>query len=137
MGGPRPLRLLLDTHIFLWALLAPERLGPAVVAALTDAGNEVWLSPISVWEVLVLAEKGRVLLEPDPIVWMRRALREVPLREAPLTHEVAIRSRQVELPHPDPADRFLVATAQVYDLTLVTADRRLLGLQGVSLLPGS
>jgi PIN domain nuclease of toxin-antitoxin system len=116
----------------LWALLAPERLGPAVVAALTDARTEVWLSPISVWEVLVLAEKGRVLLEPDPLVWMRRAL-----REAPLTHEVAIRSRQVELPHPDPADRFLVATAQVYDLTLVTADRRLLGLQGVSLLPGS
>jgi PIN domain nuclease of toxin-antitoxin system len=115
------------------ALLAPERLGPAVVSALTDARNEVWLSPISVWKVLVLAEKGRVLLEPDPIVWMRRAL-----REAPLTHEVAIRSRQVELPHPDPADRFLVAaTAQVYDLTLVTADRRLLGLQGVSLLPGS
>jgi PIN domain nuclease of toxin-antitoxin system len=97
------------------ALLAPERLGPAVVAALTDARTE-----------------GRVLLEPDPMVWMRRAL-----REAPLTHEVAIRSRQVELPHPEPADRFLVATAQVYDLTLVTADRRLLGLQGVSLLPGS
>jgi PIN domain nuclease of toxin-antitoxin system len=137
LGGPSPLRLLLDTHIFLWALLEPERLGAAVAAVLTDAGNQLWLSPVSIWEVLVLADKGRVLLEPDPIAWVRRALRAAPLREAPLTHEVAIRSRQVELPHADPADRFLVATAQVYELTLVTADRRLLGLRGVGLLPGS
>ena len=50
----------------------------------------------------------------------------VPRREAPLTHEIAIMSRQLAMPHQDPADRFLAATARVLDLTLVTADKRLL-----------
>ena len=49
----------------------------------------------------------------------------MPLREAPLTREVASASRSLDLPHEDPADRFIAATAMVYDLTLVTADERL------------
>jgi PIN domain nuclease of toxin-antitoxin system len=128
------LRLLLDTHILLWSLLEPARLGQEVVAALEDPANEVWLSPIVVWEVLILAERGRVELEPDPITWMRRVLETIPFRQAPLTHEVAIQSRLVNLPHQDPADRFLAATALVYDLMLVTADERLLNSPSISTL---
>ncbi len=120
------MRLLLDTHIFLWSLLEPERLSPDVAAALQDPGTELWLSPIVVWEVLVLADKGRIILEPDAETWIREVLRAIPFREAPLTSEVAIVSRTVALPHRDPADRFLAATAIVYGLTLVTADARLL-----------
>ncbi len=120
------MRLLLDTHIFLWGLLEPARLSQRVAAALEDPGNELWLSPIVVWEVLILAEKGRVVLEPDATSWIRQVLQTIPFREALLTHEVAMQSRSVALPHADPADRFLAATALVYDLTLVTADERLL-----------
>jgi PIN domain nuclease of toxin-antitoxin system len=50
----------------------------------------------------------------------------VPTKEAPLTHEVAMETRRISLPHRDPADRFLVATANVFGLTLVTADEVLI-----------
>jgi len=126
MGDHEPMRLLPDTHIFIWGLMKPERLSSRVAEALEDPANELWLSPIVIWEVLILAEKGRLELKPDPIRWVRRVLREIPFREAPLTYEVAIQSRLVDLPHRDPVDRFLAATALVYDLTLVTADERLL-----------
>ena len=126
MGDHEPMRLLLDTHIFIWGLMEPERLSPRVAEVLENPANELWLSPVVIWEVLILAEKGRLELKPDPIRWVRRVLREIPFREAPLTYEVAIQSRLVDLPHRDPVDRFLAATALVYDLTLVTADERLL-----------
>ncbi len=129
------MRLLLDTHIFLWSLLEPERLVRRVAAELEAVDNELWLSSISVWEILVLAEKGRILLDLDPPVWIRTALKKIPIRELPVDHEVAIHSRLVDLPHGDPADRFLAATARVRDLTLVTADRRLIGAPGFEVLP--
>lgn len=128
------MRLLLDTHIWLWSHLEPEHLRPQVAAALESPENELWLSPISVWETLVLAAKAKITLEPGPVDWVGHALDAVPLRDAPLNREVAILSRSVDLPHDDPADRFLVATAQVYDLTLVTADDRLRRLKSIQIL---
>lgn len=128
------MRLLLDTHIFLWGLLDPTRLSKRVARELQDPANDLWISPISTWEVMVLAEKGRIVLDPDPTTWIRKVYRTIPFKEAPLNHEVAIQSRSVNLPHQDPADRFLIATARVHDLTLVTADERLLHLKQVSIL---
>lgn len=52
------MKLLLDTHIWLWSLLEPERLGPEVRRAFEGSGNELWLSPISIWETLMLVERG-------------------------------------------------------------------------------
>ena len=120
------MKLLLDTHIWLWSALDPSHLSKRIQRALEDVRNELWLSPMTVWEVLVLARKKRLVLEPTPEQWIRRALRELPLHEALPNYEVAVRSETIKLGHGDPVDRFLVATALVYDLTLVTADRRLL-----------
>ncbi len=120
------MRLLLDTHIWLWSLGDPARLSARVASALQDQANELWLSPISTWELLVLVERGRVVLSVEPAVWIRRVFEAIPFRQAPLTHEVVLESRLIDLPHRDPADRFLAATACVYELTLVTADDRLL-----------
>jgi PIN domain nuclease of toxin-antitoxin system len=120
------LKLLLDTHVWLWGLLDPARLDARARAALADETNEKWLSPISVWETLVLADRGRIALDPTAVEWLRRQLASSPVRQAPFDHEVAIVSRTLRLPHPDPADRFIAATARVHDLTLVTADARLL-----------
>jgi PIN domain nuclease of toxin-antitoxin system len=118
----------------LWSLLDPARVSKRVAAALEDPANELWLSPISVWEALMLAERKRVLLTPDPESWIRESLEQVPFREASLNHEIAIESQSVDLDHDDPADRFLGATARVYDLTLVTADRRLFKAKRFSVL---
>lgn len=120
------MRLLLDTHIWIWSLLEPGRLSRRVARRLEDPANELWLSPISVWETLLLAERGRIQLEAPPNRWVETVMRAFPVRDATLTREVATASRTVDLPHQDPADRFIAASAIVYELTLVTADERLL-----------
>lgn len=129
------MKLLLDTHIWLWSLIEPHRLTPRVAKALEDPSNELWISPFSLWEAMILAERGRVVLEPDPTTWIRAVLHAIPFHEALLNHEIALQSREVDLPHQDPVDRFLVATAAVYRLTLVTADERLLRSRAISVLP--
>lgn len=130
------MKLLLDTHTLLWGFPQPERIPDNVKRALEDPANELWLSPISVRECLILAEKGRVTLLPDPHSWIKAALKRLMPREAPITIEVAIRGRTIGLEHSDPADRFLVATAAVFNLTLTTLDERLVTGGGFLVLTG-
>lgn len=119
------MNLLLDTHIWLWSLLEPQRLSRRVAKALADTRNELWISPISAWEMLILCRKGRLVLNSSPAAWILAVLKNVPFREATLTHEVAVAAESLVLPHRDPADSFLAASAKVYGLTLVTADENL------------
>ena len=126
------MNLLLDTHIWLWSLEDQRRLGKRVLEELRDPGNQIWLSPVSTWEVLTLNARGRIRLPADFGAWVMRAT--APLMEAPLTHEIALAARRLPWSHKDPADRFLAATAQVLGLTLVTADVALLGLGDISTL---
>jgi PIN domain nuclease of toxin-antitoxin system len=120
------LKLLLDTHIWIWSLAEPKRLSQRVHHELKDQNNQLWLSPVSTWEALLLNSKGRIHLHDNARDWIIRATMH--LREAPLTHEIVVVAQELPLPHQDPADRFLAATAEVLGLTLVTADHRLLGL---------
>ena len=124
------MRILLDTHIWLWSHLDPDRIGKRLAQHMLDPANELWLSPVSVWEFLVLVEKKRIAIREDPGKWVATALAESPMHEAPLNHEVALASRTLVVEHEDPADRFLAATASVYDLALATADTRLLTGKG-------
>jgi PIN domain nuclease of toxin-antitoxin system len=120
------LRLLLDTHIWIWLVENPSRLGAHTAKELANTANELWLSPVSTWEVLTLHRKKRLLLPTNPGDWLPQALAGIQ-RHVPLTQEIVLATERLLL-HEDPADRFIVATAQVHDLTLVTADQRLLGL---------
>lgn len=126
------MKLLLDTHIWIWSLQDPWKLASNVAAALTDPDSELWLSPISVWEMLLLAEKKRIAVKPPLTAagWVQEAFARVPLKEATLNRQVCIASRQVIVEHDDPADRFIAGTAAVYDLILVTSDERLLRGEG-------
>jgi len=123
-------RILLDTHIWLWSHLDPDRIGKRLAQHMMDPANELWLSPISVWEFLVLVEKKRIAIREDPEKWVAATLAESPMHEAQLNHEIALASRTLDVEHEDPADRFLAATASVYDLALATADTRLLTGKG-------
>jgi PIN domain nuclease of toxin-antitoxin system len=134
VGGFAKVKLLLDTHIILWSAGEPERLPQEVAKELEEESNELWFSAISVWEVLLLAEKRRVVLKGDREKQVRNIFQKLPLREAVINQEVAVQSRKVDLPHQDPVDRFLAATAMVYGLTLVTADRRLIGASAFHIL---
>ena len=126
------MRLLLDTHIILWSAAEPQKLPPNIAEELNKDFNELWFSTISVWEILLLAEKGRISLGSDNVKSVRDMFRQIPLKEAPINFEVAVKSRSVNLPHQDPADRFLAATAAVYDLTLVTADTRIIDAESIA-----
>jgi PIN domain nuclease of toxin-antitoxin system len=125
-------KLLLDAHIWVWTQLEPFKFSSRVRAILSSEENEVWLSPISIWEVTLLAEKGRLNLHPNAYQWIEAALGAHPLKEASLTIEVALARRGIQLPHRDFADLLLAATAKVLGLSLVTADARLLGVRGFS-----
>jgi PIN domain nuclease of toxin-antitoxin system len=131
VGGSSRLKLLLDTHIWLWLLHDPQRLGKQTFQELSNEKNELWLSPISTWEILTLNFKGRIRIRGDLTEWLARAIAGT--HEAPVTHEISLAARQLIL-HQDPADRILAATAQVLDLTLVTADERLMGLGNIRTL---
>jgi PIN domain nuclease of toxin-antitoxin system len=122
--------LLLDTHAWFWF-----RLGEAAVfrrasmAAIQGAADRSALrvSVISVWEVAMLAGKGRVQLGLPTLEWVRRALAAPGLALADLTPEIAVEA--CSLPgefHGDPSDRIIVATARVTGATLYTKDRLIL-----------
>jgi PIN domain nuclease of toxin-antitoxin system len=125
-------KLLLDTHIWIWSFLEPGKLAPRAARALQDPNNEKWLSPISIWELVILVAKRRVVLNTSVEEWISQALKAAPIREAPLTAEVALATSKISLPHRDPADAFLAATALTFGLTLVTSDVRLLSVKGLT-----
>src|ERR1700730_11152677 len=102
LGSTARMKLLLDTHIWVWSALDRARLTARLTATLENPRNELWLSPISLWEVLTLCQKSSLTLHPNPQSWIANALDEVPLREAPVTYPVAQETARVQFPHPHP-----------------------------------
>lgn len=126
------MKLLLDTHIWLWALGTPAKLSKRVKGELENPANEIWVSSVSTWEALMLNSKKRLQLPSDLEAWFDHATSFC--QEAPLTHEIVFLAHCLPLPHKDPADRFLAATAKVLGLVLVTQDAELLGLGQIQTL---
>ena len=123
------MKILLDTHILIWAQLTPDKIPAAAADALENMDNELWFSPVSVWEMIHLIQRGRLQVRGDLFKWVEDAVAGI--HEAVLNRHVAAQSRRIATPHEDPADRFIAATAQVYDLTLVTTDGNLLNTPGL------
>lgn len=123
------MKLLLDTHVWV-RFLIQKNVSARTCRPLANVANELWLSPISIWEAALLVEAKRVRIDGPFEKWVEDALARLPVREAPLTAAVALASRKVWVPHNDPADRFLAATAAVNELTLLTADELLLEGRG-------
>lgn len=119
------MKLLLDTHIWIWVLHRPEKLSLPVRRQLDNPKSELYLSPISVWEAHLLAQRGKLRLKQSFPEWLEQVLAKTPLREAPFNLAVAAEASRIQLPQSDLGDLFLAATATVFDLTLVTADAQL------------
>jgi PIN domain nuclease of toxin-antitoxin system len=128
------MKLLLDTHIWLWIHREPWKLTSEVSQVVADSENELWLSPISIWELITLLEKKRVVLRETMNTWLEKSKKDLLLREAPVSWQIAEELLFTPVGQKDPADRLLVATARVYDLTLVTADERLMHVDGLKVL---
>jgi PIN domain nuclease of toxin-antitoxin system len=117
------MRLLVDTHVFLWLLYAPERLGPQTVDAVSHA-DSVALSIASLWELALKHGKGKLPHDPAELSEGADALN---LDELALSRAHLRALQNVVLPHGDPFDALLVAQATAEGRTLMTADRLLLG----------
>jgi PIN domain nuclease of toxin-antitoxin system len=128
------MRFLLDTHIWLWAALEPHKLTSEVHRLLNSPGTDLFLSPINLWEVSVLIEKKRFTLKEDFALWVQKSASDLKLQEIDLDWRVAYELCFILPNHKDPADRFLAATAVAYDMTLVTADQKLIGVPCLKLL---
>jgi PIN domain nuclease of toxin-antitoxin system len=112
----------------------PWKLSSEVARAITQPDNVLFLSPLSIWELSMLTERKRVTLDRDFGEWCKASIRDLSLAEAPFTWDVAAQLPFTRFSHRDPGDRFLVATAKVFDLTLVTADERLIEAPGIKIL---
>lgn len=129
------MKLLLDTHILLWSQLSPERLERRVGKLINDPRSDLWVSPASALEILTLCHKGRMRLDGGPVDWFKRTALHLGALEATVTNEVALETYGLPLPHRDPIDALLVASAKVYGLTLVTSDENLIRSKACSILP--
>jgi PIN domain nuclease of toxin-antitoxin system len=119
--------LLLDTHIWFWMLTGDTgTMAPATKSLIERAARDgrLYVSDISHWEIALLVSKGRIDVGEDVAEWLKRAAQAPGITAAPLAREVLVRSTRLPGdPHPDPADRMLMAQAQLLGASLVTCDR--------------
>ncbi|MBV8531933.1 MAG: type II toxin-antitoxin system VapC family toxin [Candidatus Eremiobacteraeota bacterium] len=119
------MRLLIDTHVFLWLESEPERLRRATGRIVEDPENELYLSAVSGWEIAIKHAIGKLRLPVDPPVYVPTRLARGGFQELDLTMQHALAVCGLPLYHDDPFDRLLVAQAQVEGLTLVTVDEQM------------
>jgi PIN domain nuclease of toxin-antitoxin system len=118
--------IVLDTHAWLWWMSSPERLSDDAAASIADAAS-IGVSTLSAWEVAMLASRGRISLDRDVSLWVKRALAEERVESLAPGVEIALSAGLLDargFPG-DPADRFIYATARALDAPLITRDARI------------
>ena len=121
------MRILLDTHVWIWSQEAQEQFGPEARSIILNEDNDLFVSSISSLEISRLVWRKHLTLAGQLRTWISETLQALRAETIPVTHEIALAA--YELPgefHRDPADRILVATAVVHNFTLMTADNRIL-----------
>ena len=116
------MRLLLDTHVLLWALAGSPRLNAAARDAILDDANEVFVSAASLWEAAIKRSLGKLRFDPAKVL---AELDHNGFRELPVMIRHAVAAGDLPLHHKDPFDRMLVAQATAEGLTVVTGDAAL------------
>ncbi len=119
------MRLLLDTQVWLWMHLQPERLRPEVRDQLVDPGTTLLLSAASSWEISIKYALGRLPLPEPPRDYVPSRMRRDAVDGLPVTHAHALHVATLPRLHADPFDRVLIAQSQLEDIALVTADRQI------------
>jgi PIN domain nuclease of toxin-antitoxin system len=118
-------RILLDTHIWLWSILSPEKLGDEGRVLIEDADNELFLSAASSWEISIKYGLGRLPLPEPPEVFILQRLIRDDIKPLSVEHHHACRISALPGIHRDPFDRILIAQAQMENLLLITADQQI------------
>jgi PIN domain nuclease of toxin-antitoxin system len=116
-------KYLLDTGVWLWSVLEPERISEKARKVFADLGQEVFLSAASSWEVAIKSAAGKLSLPEPPATYVPRRMVDQGLRPLAVSHQHALAVFALPPHHRDPFDRLLIAQANLEDLILITADR--------------
>ena len=116
------MKYLLDTCAFLWVAQQPTMLSRLATAAIDDAGNELYVSDVSIWEITLKHSAGRLPLPGAPRRWIPAKLSYHQLRPLGLDHAALYRSGELPRVHPDPFDRLLAAQAIEAGMTILSPD---------------
>lgn len=116
------MRLLLDTHIFLWYIMGDPSLPQKGVDAIRDPSNEVFLSAVSLWEVIVKYQTGKLPLPAPPQIFVPMQRQRHQIATLPLDEPSVMHLSRLPLYHRDPFDRMLICQALASNLTLLTVD---------------
>jgi PIN domain nuclease of toxin-antitoxin system len=118
------MKVLMDTHIWYWFVGGDKTLPAKVIDVINQAALEdsLYLAAISVWEIAMMENKGRIQFQIPILQWIEEALKNVPIQLLALHPAIAVESCHLDDLHGDPADRMIVATARVENLTLITRD---------------
>lgn len=114
------MRLLLDSHTFLWAIYGSSQLSANAQALILNDDNDLFYSPVSLYEIAFKASRGRM---PAAAMYLPEAARSSDLREVPLTSLHLVHAARLDWDHGDPWDRILLAQAHLEDMDLISADR--------------
>jgi PIN domain nuclease of toxin-antitoxin system len=128
------MRLLLDTHVFLWYISADPKLPAVFRDAIRNPAVEVYLSVASVWEVVIKHALGKLSLPEAPATYLPRQRKAHQIATLPIEEEALVQLANLPHLHNDPFDRILIAQALQHSLTLVTVDEAVRAYP-VSLLP--
>jgi PIN domain nuclease of toxin-antitoxin system len=126
--------VLLDTHVWWWAISEPEKLSEVAEDTINKSpSDQIFISAISLWEFAMMLKRKRIILNISPEDWLVHAIDNVGTKVIPLSGEIALES--CNLPgnfHKDPADRIIVATARIHNVLLITKDEKILDYQDVA-----
>lgn len=127
------MRLLLDTHVWLWLISAPDRLTETMRRQLTDPTAELYLSVAAVWEIAIKHAAGKLRYSGSPQAQVPIHIQRSGVAILGITVDHALRAAALPMHHRDPFDRLMLAQAEDANLTFATADARL-AAYGVPLL---
>lgn len=116
------MKLLLDTHVWLWSLVSPNRLSSSVAGLLNSAENELYLSAASCWEIAIKYQLGRLLLPEHPEDFIGPRLLRDGIQGLQVSLQHAARVARLPMIHRDPFDRLLVSQSQIEKIALISAD---------------
>lgn len=118
------MRLLLDTHIWLWMIAEPRRFSGETAALLENPSNKLLLSVASTWEIAIKYSLGKLSLPSSPAKYISAQIEETGVTPLSIEHSHALRVATLPAHHRDPFDRLLIAQAELEDAMMLTADRQ-------------
>ncbi len=119
------MKILLDTHCWLWMAVAPERFSSSALELVSNIDNRLFLSAVSAWEISIKHQLGKLELPLPPEKYVPSRMEATGVEGLPVSHVHGLKAGGLPAHHRDPFDRMLVAQAQLEGMPLLTADRQI------------